>query len=226
MRLWSLMMNRFSKMTATAFAGILLHAGAASAEEPAAEKKDDETTSEHVQEATRSAADAVVGAGERVSAKIQGKRGGDGELAPGMRTNTGLGYGTAGCGLGSILFTPGSGFTQVFAATTNGTFGTQTFGITSGTSNCAPSHTGRGAARAFVETNRGALSKDIARGRGETITSLSKLAGCAEPAHVGAHLQQRFDAIFPTAASSDRDVSEAVVSILRADPSLGCRELS
>jgi DUF3015 family protein len=219
-------MTRFSKIAATACGGILLHGLAASAAEPSAEGKDEKTTSEHVQEATRSAADAVVGAGEKMSAKIQGKREGDGELAPGMRTNTGRGYGTAGCGLGSIIFTPGSGFTQVFAATTNGLFGTQTFGITSGTSNCAPSHPGREATRAFVETNRGALSKDIARGRGETITSLSRLAGCAEPGAVGAHLQRRFDAIFPTAASSDREVSAAVVDLLRADPSLGCRALS
>ena len=47
------------------------------------------------------------------------------------------GYGPAGCGLGSMIFEPDSGFTQVFAATTNGTSGNQTFGITSGTSNCA-----------------------------------------------------------------------------------------
>jgi hypothetical protein len=219
------MITRFSKMTATAVAGILLHGLGASAEEPPAEKKDDKTTAEHVQEATRSAADAVVGAGEKVSAKIQGRRD-DGELVEGAHTNTGRGYGTAGCGLGSIIFTPGSGFTPVFAATTNSLFGTQTFGITSGTSNCAAPRSGRDATRAFVETNRGALSKDIARGRGETIASLSRLAGCAEPARVGAHLQQRFEAIFPTTASSDREVSAAVVAILSSDRSLGCRDLS
>jgi len=46
-------------------------------------------------------------------------------------------YGMAGCGLGSIAFgNDQTMFKQVLAATTNGTFGTQTFGITSGTSNC------------------------------------------------------------------------------------------
>src|SRR5262245_36738363 len=87
-------------------------------------------------------------------------------------------YGPAGCGLGSLIFEPNSGFTQVFAATTNGTFGTQTFGITSGTSNCAGGGGGSASAKAFVETNRVALAKDIARGQGETIDSLSRLAGC------------------------------------------------
>src|SRR4051794_17383876 len=84
-------------------------------------------------------------------------------------------YGSAGCGLGSLIFEPSSGFTQVFAATTNGTFGTQTFGISSGTSNCAGGGGGSASARAFVETNRVALVKDIARGSGETIDGLSKL---------------------------------------------------
>ena len=44
-------------------------------------------------------------------------------------------YGPAGCGLGSMIFDPDSGFTQIFAATTNGTSGNQTFGISTGTSN-------------------------------------------------------------------------------------------
>src|SRR6186713_935077 len=59
------------------------------------------------------------------------------------------GYGPAGCGLGSMIFEPDSGFTQVFAATTNGTSGNQTFGITSGTSNCDPGAAKTASAKAF-----------------------------------------------------------------------------
>ena len=44
-------------------------------------------------------------------------------------------YGMAGCGLGSVVISD-DGFLQVFAATTNGTSYSQSFGITSGTSNC------------------------------------------------------------------------------------------
>ena len=47
------------------------------------------------------------------------------------------GYGMAGCGLGSLLFgNDNTTLMQILAATTNGLFGSQTFGITSGTSNC------------------------------------------------------------------------------------------
>jgi hypothetical protein len=179
---------------------------------------------EKVKKGTRDAAHAVAGAGEHVSAKIQGRSEGEGELASGMRTNTG-GYGSAGCGLGSILFEPSTGFTQVFAATTNTLFGTQTFGITSGTSNCGHAAAGRDAARAFVETNRSALAKDIARGGGETLTSLSRLGGCGDATRVSAGLQRRFAEIFPNASQSDREVSRAVVNVLRADPSLECKAL-
>src|SRR5689334_3484559 len=112
-------------------------------------------------------------------------------------------YGPAGCGLGSLIFEPDSGFTQVFAATTNGTFGTQTFGITSGTSNCAGSSGGSASAKVFVQTNRVALARDIARGQGETIVSLSRLAGCRASSAVGSSLQRRFDQIFTDASASD-----------------------
>ena len=134
-------------------------------------------------------------------------------------------YGPAGCGLGSLIFEPDSGFTQIFAATTNGTFGTTTFGITSGTSNCADTAGGSASAKAFVETNRVALAKDIARGSGETIEGLSQLAGCREAAAVGTSLQRRFDQIFTDASASDSEVSESVIEALRTDTSLSCNAL-
>jgi len=134
-------------------------------------------------------------------------------------------YGPAGCGLGSLIFDPGSGFTQIFAATTNGTFGSQTFGITSGTSNCAGGGGGSASAKAFVETNRVALAKDIARGQGETIDSLAHLAGCRASGAVGSSLQRRFDQIFTDASASDSQVGENVIEALRSDAELACSAL-
>jgi hypothetical protein len=134
-------------------------------------------------------------------------------------------YGPAGCGLGSLIFAPNSGFTQVFAATTNGSFGTQTFGISSGTSNCEGNTGGRASAKAFVETNRVALAKDIARGQGETIDSLAKLAGCPRPQAVAATLQRSFGRIFPSAAATDREVSQSVVDTLSSNSALMCSRL-
>lgn len=136
------------------------------------------------------------------------------------------GYGPAGCGLGSLIFEPNSGFTQVLAATTNGSFGTQTFGISSGTSNCDGTAGGAASAKAFVETNRVALAKDIARGSGETIDALSKLAGCPASGDVGSSLQRRFSEIFANVGATDSEVSGKVIEALRTDASLACGALS
>ncbi|MCM2268134.1 MAG: DUF3015 domain-containing protein [Elusimicrobiales bacterium] len=87
-------------------------------------------------------------------------------------------YGSAGCGLGSLAFKNNDG-TQILAATTNGTFGSQTFGITFGTSNC----NAKGmikvsmARESFIEANYKDLSRDVAAGKGEYVTNLAKLYG-------------------------------------------------
>jgi hypothetical protein len=135
------------------------------------------------------------------------------------------GYGSAGCGLGSIVFGDKPGMIQVLAATTNSTFYTQTFGITSGTSNCADAEPSVESAKAFVETNREALAKDAARGKGETISSLTMLAGCADAAAVGATLQSSFSTIFPEASVSDQQIGQSVLDTLKAHPELSCKQL-
>ena len=136
------------------------------------------------------------------------------------------GYGTAGCGLGSIVFGSKPGIIQVLAATTNGTFGSQTFGISTGTSNCKDTAPSVVSAKAFIQANREAVAKDIARGQGETITNLAALAGCNSDKAVGAALQRDFKSIFPTEKVSDIAVSDSVVSSLQSHPELACHTLS
>jgi hypothetical protein len=123
-----------------------------------------------------------------------------------------------------MIFSPDSGLTQIFAATTNTSSG-QTFGISSGTSNCDSNAAGTASAKVFVQTNRAALAKDIARGRGETITALSTLASCQNSAAVGARLQRKFRTIFSSAKVTDEQVSDSVVQVLKSDRTLGCGNL-
>ena len=133
-------------------------------------------------------------------------------------------YGLAGCGLGSMVFGDQKGPIQILAATTNGTFGSQTFGITSGTSNCVESSGAQGATN-FIEGNREALAKDAARGSGETITTLSAMAGCKDAKAVGARLQKRFVQLFPGEKTPGEQVSQNVIKELRADSSLACGKI-
>jgi len=88
-------------------------------------------------------------------------------------------YGMAGRGLGSMLIT-GQGFVQVFAATTNETLGTQTFGISSGTSNCTAGGTVKEdrEREAFVEAALPNVLDDASRGDGEYLNALGTLYGC------------------------------------------------
>jgi Protein of unknown function (DUF3015) len=136
------------------------------------------------------------------------------------------GYGTAGCGLGSLLFDGQKGAVQILAATTNDFLGTQTFGITFGTSNCGESAIGTAGTKTFIEGNREALAKDAARGSGETITTLTALAGCKDAKAVGAVLQKRFAELFPGEAVPAEQVSAAVIGTLRSDVSLACAAIA
>jgi hypothetical protein len=130
-------------------------------------------------------------------------------------------YGAAGCGLGSMAFGNTPGAVQILAATTNSLFGSQTFGITTGTSNCGEGVLKAGT-RDFVEANREALAKDISRGEGEAIGALTWMNGCKDSREVGAALQSSFGKIFPSAETSNEAVTNAILNTLHSDASLGC----
>jgi hypothetical protein len=130
-------------------------------------------------------------------------------------------YGAAGCGLGSMAFGDQPGGIQILAATTNGLFGTQTFGITTGTSNCGPGAFASGT-KSFVEANREAVAKDISRGQGESIGALTQINVCEDSRAVGAALQRNFAVIFPSEDVSSEAVTEAILRTLHGDAALGC----
>ena len=144
------------------------------------------------------------------------------EKAATTAPSSGPKYGSAGCGLGSMLIGNKPGFVQLFAATTNGTSASQTFGISSGTSNCDSGSGGSASAKVFIAANREALSKDIARGSGETVQSLAAIAGCGDARAVGASLQRNFKSIFPNDQASADQVSGAILQTLRSDATLAC----
>lgn len=122
-------------------------------------------------------------------------------------------YGMAGCGLGNMVF--GAKDSQILAGTTNDvSSGSQTFGITSGTSNCVD-HEGNTAkaTEAFVEANQVALSTEMAKGQGETLASLSKILKCQDSQAFSNEMQKHFDYVFP---SSSVNANEASLRIMKA----------
>lgn len=118
-------------------------------------------------------------------------------------------YGTAGCGLGSLAFGNQSGPVQIVAATLNST-GVQTFGITTGTSNCGPGAFAKAELNSFIQSNSVALENDIVRGQGETLSTLNNMLGC--DASFNGTLQQNYKSIYTPNASS-ADLTEKIVSL-------------
>ena len=125
-------------------------------------------------------------------------------------------YGASGCGLGSMLFKNKSSLVhQVLASTTNGSSGNQTFGMTTGTSNCRLGSGGKRAQALFIQNNKVALANDIARGNGETLASLTRLYGCsAENQGVGSILQKNYQRIFPSQDVAPAKIDMAISHII------------
>jgi hypothetical protein len=118
-----------------------------------------------------------------------------------------------GCGLGTHLMgEQGTIVLQVIAATTNGSSGTQTFGISSGTLGCkAPAKfAGSEKVNTFVQANLDLLAIDIAKGSGETLNSLAELMEVSDVDAFSQKLQSNFAVIFPTA---DVEYAQVVDSI-------------
>src|SRR5690554_2131689 len=116
-----------------------------------------------------------------------------------------------GCGLGSKLMEGNEGIApQVLAVTTNGTFGNQTFGITSGTSGCTQDGVVRSNWRTamYIDNNMNKLARDMSVGEGESIDSLASLLEMqAEDKEVFSNaVQENFGRIFPTATIGSEEV--------------------
>ena len=137
---------------------------------------------------------------------------------------TGLAYADSpkdncGCGWGTMLFEGKSGLVfQVLAATTNGTFGNQTFGITSGTAECekAPSFASNEPLNRFVADNMDNLARDIAMGQGEYLDTLAALmeVPVEDRDEFSVTLQTHFSEIFPAESITHVDVIENIARIM------------
>ena len=121
-----------------------------------------------------------------------------------------------GCGLGNqVISNQDSVLMQVFAATTNGTSGNQTFGITSGTSGCAKpaKFVSNDKANEFVAGNMDALALDISNGQGEALTTLATLLNVSNTDTFASTLQANFDKIYTSSNVSSANVIDNIVAL-------------
>jgi hypothetical protein len=138
-------------------------------------------------------------------------------------------YGMAGCGLGSMVFKSNDSLSQILAATTNGTSGSQTFGITSGTSNCKADEVAmkRTIRKYFASSNLNTLKADISKGYGERLNTYAYLFGCPVRLYprFSKVLKKNYNNIFKSNTSSY--LNAMVIEIIKKDKKLGryCKAL-
>ena len=124
--------------------------------------------------------------------------------------------GNVGCGLGnSVIKNQDSVLMQVFAVTTNGTSGNQTFGITSGTSGCAKpaKFVSNDKANEFVAGNMDVLALDISNGQGEALDTLATLLHVSNPETFASILQKNFNKIYTSEDVSSANVIDNIVAL-------------
>lgn len=91
---------------------------------------------------------------------------------------------SVGCGLGSLIWKKNSILSALFRLTTNHSFSTQLFGITTGTSGCSQHSIVKNemAPVYYAEANLNELKLDMSRGNGEFLSTFALTLGCDESA--------------------------------------------
>ncbi len=130
-----------------------------------------------------------------------------------------------GCGLGTVVMGGQSGpAPQVLAVTTNGTSGSQTFGISSGTSGCSRDGVvpANKISMSFIEGNQSRLARDMSAGQGETLAGLASVLQVAEAdtATFSSVLKDNYGRIFVRADMSGADVLSNIRQVLANDAAL------
>ena len=132
----------------------------------------------------------------------------------------------AGCGLGYLLLSnqDNDKVKQVLGSTTNGTFGSQTFGISSGTSGCTEDGAVKlaRATEVFADVNMASLRQDIAAGQGDYVTAFASLLGTSESARpqMVSFLKSEYQNLFPTSETTSTEMLNTLAQKLAQHPEL------
>jgi len=130
-----------------------------------------------------------------------------------------------GCGLGTQLMAGQKGtLFKVLGATTNGTFGNQTFGITSGTLGCQQGGVVTADARLqmFAGANMDNLARDMARGDGETLDAFAHLMKISDTdrGHFFQFTQKHFADLFASDTTTAGEMLGNLKGLMARDQTL------
>jgi hypothetical protein len=111
---------------------------------------------------------------------------------------------------------------NVLAATTNGTFGNQTFGMTSGTAGCDADQKIQRAAADFLDDNMEKVARDMSTGQGESLDTLANLMGIQgqDKVRFFSVAHTNFATIFSSDSVSSIDVMASLQEVMKKDAAL------
>ena len=129
------------------------------------------------------------------------------------------------CGWGSKVFAGQRGVVpQIGATSTNGTFGNQTFGISTGTSGCTQDGavTSTWKTAMYIDGNKSKLAQDMSKGSGESLEALALLIGVkdADKAAFYQVTKENFAKIFVGEQASAEQIALGLKQVLAANSAL------
>ena len=133
-----------------------------------------------------------------------------------------MAFAQPGCGVGAMIWKGQSGIApHVLAATTNATFGNQTFGMTTGTLGCSTNQSVQSMAM-YMDSNIDKVARDMSRGSGENLDTLAVLLGVDEADRDSFRkvLQDNFATIFPSSDTTSGEAVDAIVALLEQNDTL------
>lgn len=131
--------------------------------------------------------------------------------------------GGGGCGWGNALFEGQSGpAPHVLGATTNGTSGNNTFGMTTGTNGCDVSGKLGYSGQSMLASVMDEFSEDAAKGHGEALTAVSVAMGVQpeDRAKFAQLTHSNFNILFPNKDVTAEQVYSSLQQVMKADAQL------
>lgn len=133
-------------------------------------------------------------------------------------------YGSAGCGLGSMVFADQKGPIQILAAFVNDAVFPQTFAISSGTSNCFEDGVALNDKEQefFANTNFESLHQEMAQGHGESLSAFASLFGCSGTSveTFSTTTKSEFVKIFPSEKTNSVEMLGNIRGLIKSTPAL------
>lgn len=137
---------------------------------------------------------------------------------------------SVGCGLGSMIWKDNSIVSALFRATTNHSFSSQLFGITTGTSGCSSHSIVKRDMYPvyYAEANLPELRHEMALGSGEYLTTFSEVLGCDDKAQ-GEFVkwaQNSYGDLFTSSANSAQDFLKGLKAFKASKASASCNNMA